>query len=534
MALARNTLGILERTALSALGRRAAVDFDGRSQSFAELYDRSVRLANGLAALGVGQGDRVGVLLSNRHEWPETLFALAGLGAVCVPINVLLRAGEVDYVLEDAGAALLIADETAAQLVSALESRIPLVRVGGLVPPAGMPSTAYEDMIAGARGLLPGPGPDLDATAILYYTSGTTGQPKAAEHSHGGVLWNSFTQLLDLGLTPDDTYLVVPSLSWAAGFHDLLLPLVWIGGRSVLMPTGGTSVDRIAATVEATGSTHALLVPTLLKQLLQSPADLARLRDSSLRWIISGAEPVPVPVIEAMIAELPRASIVQGYGLSEFPTIATALRPEQAISHAGSAGRPLSIVNLAVELPDGTVAAAGEGEIVLRSVATMKGYYNRPDETEEAFRGGWLHTGDLGVVDADGFVTITGRLKDMIISGGLNVYPKEVEEVIYRIDGIAEAAVVGVPDERWGEVAVAIVVPSRPGLDTALIDRLCREQLATYKCPRRIVLRDEPLPRNPSGKVLKRDLRPWVAEALRLADAGDGAPTGKPPAGDIA
>ena len=519
MALARNTLGILERTALSALGRRPAIDYAGRSQSFAELYDRTLRLANGLAALGVGPGDRVGVLLSNRHEWPETLFALAGLGAVCVPINVLLRAGEVDYVLEDAGASLLIADETAAQLVSSLAARVPLVRVGALVSPAGLPSTAYEDVIAGARALLPGPGPDLDDTAMLYYTSGTTGQPKAAEHSHGGVLWNSFTQLLDLDLTPGDAYLVVPSLSWAAGFHDLLLPLVWIGGRSVLMPTGGTSVDRIAATVEATGSTHALLVPTLLKQLLQSPPDLARLRDSSLRWIISGAEPVPVPVIEAMIAELPRASIVQGYGLSEFPTIATVLRPEQAISQAGSAGRPVSIVALAVELADGTVAATGEGEILLRSAATMKGYYNRPDETEEAFRGGWLHTGDVAAVDADGFVTITGRLKDLIISGGLNVYPKEVEEVIYRIDGIAEAAVVGVPDERWGEVAVAVVVPSRPGLDPALIDRLCREQLATYKCPRRIVLRDEPLPRTPSGKVLKRDLRPWVAQALGLAAA---------------
>ena len=535
MALARNVLGILERTALSALGRRAAIDFDGRSQSFAELHDRSLRLANGLAALGVEPGDRVGVLLSNRHEWPETLFALAGLGAVCVPINVLLCAVEVDYVLEDAGASLLIADETAAQLVSALATRVPLVRVGALVPSAGMQSSAYEDVIAGARAQQPGPGPDLDDTAMLYYTSGTTGHPKAAEHSHGGVLWNSFTQLLDLDLTPDDAYLVVPSLSWAAGFHDLLLPLVWIGGRSVLMPTGGTSLDRIAATVEATGSTHALLVPTLLKQLLQSPAELGRLRDSSLRWIISGAEPVPVPVIEAMIAELPRASVVQGYGLSEFPTIATVLRPEHAISHAGSAGRPVSIVTLALELADGTVSATGEGEILLRSAATMKGYYNRPDETAEAFRGGWLHTGDVAVVNGDGFVTITGRQKDMIISGGLNVYPKEVEEVIYRIDGIAEAAVVGLPDERWGEVAVAIIVPSRPGLDVALIDRLCREQLATYKCPRRIVLRDEPLPRTSSGKVLKRDLRPWVVATLAAAADSGVAPGAAPaPAGGSA
>jgi acyl-CoA synthetase (AMP-forming)/AMP-acid ligase II len=518
MNLARNTLGILERTALSSLGTRTALEFDGRAQTFVELHDRSLRLASGLAGLGVRQGDCVAVLLANRFEWPEALFALAGLGAICVPVNILLRAGEIDYVLEDAGATVLIADEAAAGVIGSLASAVHLVRVGALEPPAGMRSTAYEELVAAGRPQLPGAGPDLDDTAMLYYTSGTTGKPKAAEHTHGGVLWNSFTQLLDLALTPEDAYLVVPSLSWAAGFHDLVLPLVWIGGRSVLMPTGGTSVDRIASTVEATGSTHALLVPTLLKQLLQSPADLARLRDSSLRWIISGAEPVPVPVIESMIAELPSTRIVQGYGLSEFPTIATALRPEQAISHVGSAGRPMSIVELAIETADDIVLREGEGEIVLRSPATMRGYWRRPEETAEAFRGGWLHTGDLGVVDVDGFVTITGRKKDMIISGGLNVYPKEIEEVIYGIDGIAEAAVVGVPDERWGEMAVAIVVPSRPGLDPAEIDRACREALATYKCPRRIVLRDEPLPRNMSGKVLKRELRPWVAHELGVPE----------------
>ena len=526
--LARNTLGILERTALSPLGRRPAIEFDGRAQSFAELHTRAIRLASGLAAHGVKPGDRVAVMLTNRFEWPETLFALAGLGAVCVPVNILLRAGEVDHILEDCGATLLVADEAAAGVIDGIATRLPVVRVGALVPPAGLRATAYEDVLAAGRPLLPGVGPDLDATAMLYYTSGTTGRPKAAEHTHAGVLWNSFTQLLDLSLTPEDAYLVVPSLSWAAGFHDLLLPLVWIGGRSVLLPTGGTSVDRIAATVEATGATHALLVPTLLKQLLLSAPELARLRDSSLRWIISGAEPVPVPVIEATIEELPHARIVQGYGLSEFPTIATALRPEQAISHVGSAGRPLSIVELAVEGPDGAVLREGDGELLLRSPATMRGYWQRPEETAEAFRGGWLHTGDLGSVDGDGFVTITGRKKDMIISGGLNVYPKEIEEVIYRIGGIAEAAVVGVPDERWGEMTVAIVVASTPGLDLAAIDRACREQLATYKCPRRILLREEPLPRTSSGKVLKRELRPWVVQELGAEGRGPG---GAAPAG---
>jgi len=274
-------------------------------------------------------------------------------------------------------------------------------------------------------------------------------------------------------------------------------------------------------------------VPTLLKPLLQRPAELARLRDSSLRWSISGAEPVPVPVIEMMIAELPAARIVQGYGLSEFPTIATALRPEQAILRVGSAGRPLPIVELALEAADGTVVRQAEGEVLLCSPATMRGYWQRPEQTAEAFCGGWPHTGDLGVVDDEGFVTIIGRKKNMIISGGLNVYPEEIEEVIYRVDGIAEAAVVGMSDERWGEVAVAIVVPSRPGLDPAVIDRVCREPLATYRCPRRILLRDEPLPRNMSGKVLKHELRPLVVATLAAA-ADSGVAPGAAPTVDLA
>jgi fatty-acyl-CoA synthase len=202
--------------------------------------------------------------------------------------------------------------------------------------------------------------------------------------------------------------------------------------------------------------------------------------------------------------------------MSEFPTIATILQPEDAVSHAGSAGRACSITQMAIQLEDGTIADTGEGEILLRTPATMARYYNRPDETAAAFADGWFHTGDVGRLDEHGYVEITGRKKDMIISGGLNVYPKEVEEVIYRLDGVTEAAVVGIPDDKWGEVAVAVVVPGPDGFDDVALLEACREKLASYKCPRAVLVHHEPLPRTLSGKVLKRELRPWAAEQLRV------------------
>ncbi len=354
---------------------------------------------------------------------------------------------------------------------------------------------------------------------MIFYSSGTTGTPKGAAHTHAGILWNSFQQLYDFGLAPGDRYLAVPSLSWAAGFHNLILPLWWIGGCTVLMPTGGTTVDRIVAGVRDGHCSHTFLVPTLLKQLLAAPEQLATLRDTDLRWIISGAEPVPVSVIEQINAELPGCDVVQGYGMSEFPTIATALKPHEAIPKAGSAGRPMSITQLAVRLADGTIAASGEGETLLRSLATMREYFGRPQETRAAFTDGWLNTGDMGSVDADGYLTITGRTKDLIISGGLNIYPKEIEDVIYRVDGVAEAAVVGVQDERWGEVVVAVVVPDASGsVSEASVLGAC-EALGKYKRPRAVILRDEPLPRTVTQKVLKRELRPWAQDLLDQQDA---------------
>lgn len=503
----RNLCMVLDRAA-ARFGDREAVRFEDRGLSFLALQDRARRVANGLAALGIDRGDRVAVLLQNGLEWVEVLFGLAERGAVCVPVNVLLRPAEVAHLCEDADVVAIIVDQAGADLLGRIETPPPLVvTVGGASVTADR-AVEYSNLLHAAPTPRPD-GPDLHDDMILYYSSGTTGMPKAAVHTHDTVLWNSFHQLPDLGITSDDTYLVVPSLSWAAGFHDVMLAALWVGGRSVILPSRGTTIDRIAAVAADQQVTTMLLVPTLLKQLLGAPEVQQTLRSVPLRFVLTGAEPVPLPVIEAFSASLPGTDLLQGYGLSEFPTIATILREDEAATWAGWAGRANSITQLAVADDDGVINGHGTGEILLRSPATMQGYWRRAKETEEIFADGWLHTGDVGEVDEEGFLKVTGRKKDMIISGGLNVYPSEVETVVYRFDGVREAAVVGLPDPQWGEVPVVIVVAD-PGFDEARFMDHCRDQLAGYKTPRVVMVRDEPLPRTPSGKVLKRELRPWA------------------------
>lgn len=508
-----NFFDLLDRRALSSDADRPALGFDGDRRTFREIREQSLATGNALINEGVKPGDRVAVLMSNGHEWPEVLFGLAAIGAICVPVNVLLRGPEVRHVINDSEVSVLIADKAAERALTELD-QMPdkLITVGDFPVPAGVGTIDYETIKAAAGSSMPEHRPAPGDTFIHYYTSGTTGLPKAAVHTHNGTLWNSYTQIPDLSLTRDDRYLCIPSLSWAAGFHDVMLALMMIGGYTAIVPTGSTGIENIVRLVEEEEITHTFLVPTLLKQLATNPELLERVRGSNLRWIVTGSEPVSAVVIGALNDALPDCGVVQGYGLSEFPTMSTLLQPHEAMTHLGKAGRPMSIVTMAIRTFEGEIVLAGEGEIILRSPATMSGYLNRPEESAESLKDGWLHTGDLGTIDEDGYLTVTGRKKDMIISGGLNVYPREIEDVIHRVDSVREVAVVGVQDEKWGEIAIAVIVPANGEVDIVEIDTLCREHLATFKCPRAIYLRAEPLPRNPSGKILKRDLRPWAAE----------------------
>ena len=523
MTLARNVFGVLDRSAEAAYGDRPAFGFEGETRTFVELRDGAIGFAGGLHDLGVRPGDAVAVMMGNRLEWLEVFFGLSALGAVCVPVNVLLTGPEIAHVCRDSGARYLVMDEVAGRSVAALDVDFDTVVLLGEV---GAPPTAHTAAYVDVRqGSLPEGhvGPVLDDIAVLYYSSGTTGLPKAAAHTHNGVLWNAMGQIQGLGLTKDVRYAVIPSFSWAAGLHNLVLGLVWVGGYSEVRRTGGASMESIVEDLERDRITHVMLVPSLLRDLATRPDLMERLSASALEWIVTGAEPVPRSVIEGVCRGVPGVDVCQGYGLSEFPTITTVLMADEVFAHEGSAGRALPHTDLAIRDADGAIQRCGTGELLVRSLATMVGYHQRPEQTAEAFRDGWLHTGDLVELDAEGFITIVGRTKDMIISGGLNVYPKEIEDVINRLPGVVEAAVVGVPHERFGETAVAVVVTDDADFEAATVEAACAAQLASYKRPRVTIVRSERLPRNANAKLLKRELRPWAEQQVRDSGVSDSA-----------
>lgn len=507
---------IVGRNAFLPSGReRVALTLGEASCSYGSLDRRARRVANAFAGLGVRAGDRVAVLMGNGLAWPEVLFGLTSIGAVCVPVNVLLNGRDAAHVIADSGATALVADRVAQTALSGLAELPPLlVRVGGFDPPAGVGWRDYEALLGVASEAAPGHRPSPADPAMMYYTSGTTGLPKGAVHAHAGILWNAFHQIADCGLSRDDVYLLVPSLSWAAGFHDLMLALMWIGGRVAMLPTGGTTIDRIVDAIERQGVTHTLLVPTLLRQLLATPGACARLRATRLRRIYTGGETVPPTVISAVNASLPSCRVIQIYGMSEFPLMMTIMDADEGLVRPERTGRASSIVTLGVEQTDGSIHACGAGEVVVRSPATMLGYHNRPQDSEKALRGGWFRTGDAGTIDEQGFLTLSGRVKDMIISGGMNVYPREIEDLLAGVPGVSDVAVVGVPDARWGEAPVAVVVAAAAdsGLE-ARVRQAC-EALSSYKRPRAVLVRTEALPRTPTGKILKRELRPWAEARL--------------------
>ncbi len=482
----------------------------GRSQSFRTVAERVARLAGGLRELGVAAGDRVAMLALNSDRYHEYLLAVPWAGAVLAPLNTRWSAAELGYALRDCEARVLIVDDAHRGLLDAIRAECGqldvVVHCGDAEAPAG--TVDYEDLIAGAAAIADARRGG-DALAGIFYTGGTTGAPKGAMLSHTalGTSWLGALASGDLfGAGRDTRYL------HAAPMFHLADLAAWgavtlLGGTHVIVPR--FEPGELLGAVVSHRITDIALVPTMIQTVLDHPGlDAHDL--SSVRSILYGASPMPQALLERAAAALPRAAFTQAYGMTELAPIATLLGPEEHrdATLRRSAGRAAPHCEIRVvdetgaEVPRGTV-----GEIVVRGANMMTGYWKRPAETAEAIRAGWLHTGDGGYLDEAGYLFVVDRIKDMIVTGGENVYSVEVENAVVRNPAVAQCAVIGVPDERWGERVHAVVV-LRPGGATSeeQIRRHAKQFIAGYKAPRSVEFVEQ-LPVSAAGKVLKRELR---------------------------
>ncbi|HEX3737516.1 MAG TPA: AMP-binding protein [Solirubrobacterales bacterium] len=488
------TLGEIVRRQAHRRPTAVAIEWAGTEVTYGELHGRAEALGNALAELGVGPGDRVAIRLHNCLEMVESLFACHLLGAVAVPINMRLTATEVEYMVGDCEASLAIADEQGRALGEGWPD-IRWLTVGG----AGAES--YEEAIRSqpARALeLP---VDDDDAAFIVYTSGTTGRPKGAVLTHKNFVTNALSFIFEIGVRGTDVWTSPFPLFHVGGLVGLY-PFLLVGTRINLLPS--VAFDP-AATLAALGAASMCAMVPMQWELVLAEAGADQTL-GGIKRAIWGAAPASRPLLERMQEALGPTAVVCTFGQTEVTANATFLRPEDSLTKIGSVGRPaLTVEHRVVDAADADVAPGEVGEIVYRGPTVMRGYWHRPEATAEAFGGGWFHSGDLVREDDDGYLYVVDRKKDLIISGGENVYPAEVERVLLEDPAVADVAVVGVDDERWGERPVAYVV-ARGELTAGRLIDACDGKLARYKIPGAVVFVDE-LPRNSGGKVLKRELR---------------------------
>jgi fatty-acyl-CoA synthase len=483
---------------------RRALTFEGTTWTYAEMQDRIDRLAGALRGHGVCQGDRVAFIGLNQPSYFLTLFAAVRLGAIFVPLNFRLTGPELSYIIRDAGVHTLVADEPHRAVIDGIRAELPCHHYWSADrDAAGWPDFAHVEI--GHAPLTAGVALADDEVAVIMYTSGTTGRPKGAMLSHGNFWWNNVNALLAYDVVEDDVALVIAPLFHIGGLNVNTLVTWMKGGEVVLHRTFDPA--RFLQDVAAHRVTLTFGVPAMLLLVSQHPdfddADLG-----SLRLVVCGGAPVPEPLIKLYNGR--GVPINQGYGLTETAPFVSLLTPEFALERIGSAGTAPLFTEIRIVDAEGHVLTEplARGEVCVTGPNVMKGYWNRPDATADAIDAeGWFHTGDIGYLDAGGFLYIADRVKDMVISGGENVYPAEVESVLYDHPAIAEVAVIGLPDERWGEAVVAVAA-LKPGASLTVeeLRTFAAERLARFKLPTRLELVDI-LPRNPAGKVLKFELR---------------------------
>jgi fatty-acyl-CoA synthase len=508
-SIRRQTLADLLRRSARRHPQRIAIACGDTRWTYAEFDALCSRLAAGLAQHGLQPGERVAVLARNSHGFAALRFALARFGAVLVPINFMLKADEAAFILRHSGATWLATDSELAGLARAAAARDTTVRqllwLPSEAPSAPEPDMLCFDDLAACTAALEAAGPVGADLAQIVYTSGTESAPKGAALTHDAVLWQYASCIVDAEITSGDVVLHALPLYHCAQLDVFLGPAVQVGAVNFI--TARPTPDNLLPLLARHRISSFFAPPTVWIALLRSPlfeqTDL-----SALRKGYYGASIMPVEVMRELAARLPQVRLWNLYGQTEIAPLATMLGPDDQLRKPGSCGLP--VLNVETRVVDDAMhdVAPGEvGEIVHRSPQLMSGYYNDPVRTEEAFRGGWFHSGDLAMVDDDGFITVVDRKKDMIKTGGENVASREVEEAIYRLAGVSEVAVIGLPHPCWVEVVVAVVVPKAGmALTPQQVLAHCAEQLASFKAPKQVVLA-EALPKNPSGKVLKRQLR---------------------------
>ena len=481
-----------------------------RTWTWSEWKDRVRRLAGALRTLGIGRGDVVSFLDKNHPACVELTLAAASLGAANAIINFRLAGAEVDYAVNDAGAKLLLVGAELMPLVDKIRDKLTTVERIIQVTPDGADGDEYEALLAGAEPVGRRPEVEPGDVCLVMYSSGTTGRPKGVALTQANVIAHTLNAHEDWAFDDGDKNMVS-------------MPLFHVGGSSYVMfgihdgvpsvmtrdPDGASLASAIMQ-----GANRTFLVPAVLAQVLQSGEDAIKIF-GNLKTYCYGAAPMPLPLLRAAIKAWPDTDFIQVYGLTEVCGVITHLMPEahRDESHPErlvSAGRCIPGAEVKVVDPESLaeVASGDHGELWFRTPQLMKGYLNRPEDTAQVItEDGWFRTGDMGMVDADGFVYVQDRLKDMIISGGENIYSPEIERVLAEHPAVMEVAVIGVPDDRWGETVKAVVAlkPGAQATEEQLI-AWCREQLAGFKCPKSVDVLDA-LPRNPTGKILKRDLR---------------------------
>jgi O-succinylbenzoate-CoA ligase len=468
--------------------------------NYAEMNALANRCANVLTSLGIGEGDRVGLLMPNSVEFCCLFYGAAKIGAVAVPLNTRLTAPEVDFILSDCGSKVVIYGEALATVVDAIKADTDSsCTVSDWVPAGGSIDSLGERLNAAAATEPAGEYGGADNLFIMY-TSGTTGHPKGVVHTHDSVhsAASSWCSTIDVRYQ-DRLLLPLPMFHVAA-----LTTVIFCAMRGVsLISMPQFDAMKVWSLIVDERVSIGGAVPAILNFMRQVP-QFAELNAPDFRYFITGGAPMPEALIKMYAAK--NIEVVQGYALTESCGGGTLLLGEDALRKAGSAGRAGMFTDVRVRSDDGVISERGEGEVVIKSDILLKEYWNRLDVTRGAFDNGWFRTGDIGEIDDEGYLYIKDRLKDMIISGGENIYPAEIESVIIGIPGVSEVAVIGLTDEKWGEIACAIVVADQSEVSEQQIVEFCGTRLARYKLPKKVIFA-EAIPHNPSGKILKRVLR---------------------------